>query len=130
MSKTKPRLLPGKYLHWPMAKRILSISYDASLLWTRQLMLQQMGYQVVSAEGFVAALEACEAPMVNFDLAILGHSIPAKDKERIISHFRQHCKAPILALLRPHEGAMQNADRSIDPEPEKLIAAVREILSA
>lgn len=111
-----------------MAKRILSISYDPSLLWTRQLMLRQLGYDVVSAEGFVAALEACEAPNVNFDLAILGHSIPAKDKERIISHFRQHCNSPILALLRAHEGAMQNADRSIDPEPEGLITAVREML--
>jgi len=111
-----------------MAKRILSISYDPSLLWTRQLMLQQLGYEVVSVEGFVAAIEACEAPTVNFDLLILGHTIPAKDKEPIISHFRQHCNSPILALLRPHEGAMQNADRSVDPEPEKLIAAVREML--
>ena len=112
-----------------MAKRILSISYDRSLLWTRELMLRQMGFEVVSAEGFVAALEACEAPNVDFDLAILGHSIPAKDKERIISHFKQHCDAPILALLRPHEGAIQTATRSIEAEPEKLIAAVREILS-
>jgi len=112
-----------------MAKRILSISYDQSLLWTRQLMLQQLGYNVVSAEGFVAAVEACETPNVNFDLAILGHSVPAKDKERIISHFRQHSNSPVPALLRPHEGPMQNADRSIDPEPEKLIEAVREILS-
>ena len=108
---------------------ILSISYDASLLWTRQLMLQQLGHNVVSAEGFVAALEASEAPNVEFDIAILGHSIPAKDKERIITHFRQRCKSPILALLRPHEAAVQGADRSIDPEPEGLIAAVREMLS-
>ena len=94
-----------------MAKRILSISYDRSLLWTRQLMLQHLGYDVVSVEGFVAAIEVCEAPTLNFDLAILGHSIPAKDKEQIISHFKQHCDSPILALLRPHEGAMQT-DRS------------------
>jgi DNA-binding response OmpR family regulator len=93
-------------------------------------MLQQLGYDVMSAEGFVAAMEACEAPNNDFDLAILGHSIPARDKERIISHFRQHCDAPILALLRPHEGAMQSADHSIEPEPEKLIAAVREILKS
>ena len=113
-----------------MAKRILSISCDPSLLGTRLLMLHQLGYNVVSAEGFVAAIAACEAPNINFDLLILGHTVPAKDKERIIWHFRQHRDSPILALLRPHEGAIQNADRSIDPEPEKLIAAVREILSS
>ena len=112
------------------AKSILSISYDPSLLWTRQQMLQQLGYSVVSVEGFVAGMEACEAPNLNFDLLILGHSMPTKDRERIIAHFRQNCNAPILALLRPHEGAMQNADRSIDPEPDKLIEAVREILCA
>src|SRR5436305_7026192 len=111
-----------------MAKRILSISYDPSLLWTRQLMLQQLGYDIVSVEGFVAAIEACDASNFNFDLAILGHTIPARDKERIISHFRQHCDSPVLALLRPYEGALQNADRSINAEPETLIAAVREIL--
>jgi DNA-binding NtrC family response regulator len=116
-------------IQWRMAKRILSISYDGSLLWTRQLLLQQMGYSVVSAEGFVAALDACEAPNNKFDLAILGHSIPAKDKERIISHFKQLCDAPILALLRPHEGTMQTATRSIEADPpEGLIAAVREML--
>lgn len=87
-----------------------------------------MGYDVVSAEGFVAAVEACKAPTVNFDLAILGHSVPAKDKEQIISHFRQRCRAPVLALLRAHEAAMEGADRSIQPEPDILIAAVREIL--
>jgi DNA-binding response OmpR family regulator len=112
-----------------MAKRILSISYDPSLLWTRQLLLKQMGFEVISREGFVAALEACEAADANFDLAILGHSIPAKDKEQIISHFRQHCDAPILVLLRPHEGAIGSANRSIEAEPEYLIAAVREMLS-
>jgi DNA-binding response OmpR family regulator len=112
-----------------MAKRILSISYDAALLWTRQLMLQQLGFSVVSAEGFVAAMEACESRAREFDLAILGHSIPTKDKERIISHFRLHCDAPILALLRPHEGAVQSATRSLEPDPEKLIAAVLEMLS-
>ena len=91
-------------------------------------MLQQLGYSVVSAEGFIAAIEACE-PNCNFDLLILGHTVPVKDKERIISHFKQHCDAKILALLRPHEGATQSADRSIHPEPEKLIAAVHEMLS-
>jgi DNA-binding response OmpR family regulator len=111
-----------------MSKRILSISYDPSLLWTRELMLQQLGYSVVSVEGFVAALEACEAPNRNFDLAILGHSIPTRDKERIISHFRQHCDAPILALLRPHERPLENADRSIEADPEKLVAAVEKLL--
>ncbi len=34
---------------------ILSVSYDGSLLLTRQLLLQQMGHEVFSAEGFSRA---------------------------------------------------------------------------
>ncbi|HLJ78747.1 MAG TPA: hypothetical protein VKT75_15105 [Acidobacteriaceae bacterium] len=35
--------------------RILSISYDPVLLRTRELLLQQMGHDVTSAEGFAEA---------------------------------------------------------------------------
>jgi DNA-binding response OmpR family regulator len=48
-----------------MKPRILSISYDLPLLRTRQLMLTQEGYDVVSAEGFAEALEHCSE---KFDL--------------------------------------------------------------
>jgi DNA-binding response OmpR family regulator len=108
--------------------RILSISYDASLLFTRQLLLQQKGYEVISAEGFAQAWEVCETEGRTFDLVILGHSIPPKDKEGIITHLREHCDAPILALLRPHESPVKSATRSVDADAEKFIAAVRQML--
>jgi CheY-like chemotaxis protein len=85
-----------------MAKRILSISYDKALLLTRQLLLTELGYEVVSAEGFAEAWEKCE-DLEPFDLVIIGHSIPPKDKERIIEHLKKHCDSPVLALLRPYE---------------------------
>ena len=53
--------------------RILSVSYDSSLLKTRQLILEQEGHQVVSALGFTDALQQCESSK-DFDLFILGHS--------------------------------------------------------
>ena len=111
-----------------MAKRILSISYDSSLLWTRQLVLRQLGYEVVSALGFTEAWEACEAPDANFDLVVLGHTVPTKDKDQMIAHLRQHGDCPILALLRPHEGTLQSADRSVVSDADALVAAVREML--
>lgn len=77
-----------------MRKRILSVSYDASLLATRRMMLEQQGYNVTSALGFTAALEACRGD--EFDLFILGHSIPAKDKAALIQAFRGNCPAPIV----------------------------------
>jgi CheY-like chemotaxis protein len=91
-------------------------------------MLRQLGYEVVSALGFAEAWEACEAPDANFDLVLLGHTIPTKDKEQMIAHLRQHGAGLILAVLRPHEGALQSADRSVVSDADDLVAAVRGML--
>lgn len=49
-----------------MSRRILSVSYDASLLATRKMLLEQQGYSVSSALGFSKALAHCHAG--GFDL--------------------------------------------------------------
>jgi len=114
-----------------VAKRILSIAYDVSLLLTRKYLLEQAGFEVVSAEGFVEAMEACDARDRQFDLIIIGHTIPRKDKEKIIAHIRQQCSAPILALLKSYEGSVNGADRSVEASnPNILIATVRGMLEA
>jgi DNA-binding response OmpR family regulator len=113
-----------------MAKRILSISYDRSLLWTRQLLLEQLGYQVFSAEGFAQAWEAAENRNNCFDLIILGHSIPPNDKKAIVAHMRDSCDCPILALLRPYESPVSEAAMSIDAgDPGGFLIAVRKMLN-
>lgn len=112
-----------------MAKRILSISYDRSLLWTRQLLLEQLGYEVVSAEGFAQAWDAADDRSNHFDLIILGHSIPPKDKIAIVQHMRAKSRAPILALLRPYESPVPEAARSIDAgDPGGFLNSVKEML--
>jgi DNA-binding response OmpR family regulator len=114
----------------PMAKRILSISYDRSLLWTRQLLLEQLGYNVVSAEGFAQAWDAAENKKDHFDLIILGHSIPPNDKKAIVAHMRDSCDCPILALLRPYESPVSEAALSIDAaDPNAFLSAVRNMLN-
>src|SRR3954451_24647960 len=88
-----------------MSKRILSVSYDLSLLETRKMLLEQKGYEVVNAHGFSKALTFCCAG--GFDLFILGHSIPYDDKLALIEAFRAHCPAPILSLERHGEQSVQ-----------------------
>lgn len=112
-----------------MAKRILSVSYDRSLLWTRQLLLEQLGFDVLSAEGFSQAWEAAENPRNHFDLIILGHSIPPADKKAIVNHMRDSSRCPILALLRPYETPVPEAEISIDAgDPHAFLNAVRKML--
>jgi DNA-binding response OmpR family regulator len=108
--------------------RILSISYDSSLLFTRQAMLEMAGYEVVSAEGFADAIERCPA---EFDLIILGHSIPQKDKRAIVAALHEHgCDAPLLSLLRQGENKIPEADHAVDPHhPHDLLDAVQWILA-
>lgn len=90
--------------------RIFSISYDPTLLRTRELLLKQMGHSVTSAEGFSQAFDVCDREPGTFDLMILGHSIPHEDKRAIIKRCGQTCRCPILALTRINEQAVPEAE--------------------
>jgi DNA-binding response OmpR family regulator len=75
-----------------MSKRILSVSYDMSLLATRKMLLEQKGYDVVNALGFSKDLVSCRDS--GFDLFILGHSIPHDDKLALIESFPRSLPRP------------------------------------
>jgi DNA-binding NtrC family response regulator len=111
-----------------MPKRILSVSYDESLLATRQMILERAGFEVVSALGFSEALERCKKS--NFDLVLLGHTIPIKDKASLIPSLKQHCTR-VLSIRRPGFPPAPGADFSVDSQegPEALIAAVKSALA-
>ncbi len=111
-----------------MAPRILSISYDQALLATRQLLLEKAGYEVTSAIGFAEALEISDA---HFDLIIMGHSIPQKDKRAIIAELRKHgCHSPVLSLLRFGERPIPEAADGVDPyDPERMLEKVKSLLT-
>ena len=67
-------------------------------------MLSREGFEMVSAVGFSAAIEACKQGQ--FDLVIMGHSIPSADKTAIITQLRAMCDTPVLALRRPNEAPL------------------------
>ena len=110
-----------------MRKRILSVSYDPSLLATRGMLLEQRGYSVTSALGFTQAIALCRTP--EFDLFILGHSIPNSDKLELRNTFRENCPAPIVSLARHGEDPVPS-DFHISPDnPEELLTKVDEIMA-
>ena len=102
-----------------VSKHILSISYNEPLLRTREMLLVREGYLVTSALGFTESVEHCRNG--RFDLFILGHSIPDKDKRELISIFRRNCKAPVLALGRQGEDLPDGADEHADPQEIKAL---------
>lgn len=109
-----------------MTPRILSVSYDDSLLRTREMMLLGKGYEVVSCFGIDETLRHCRKG--NFDLFILGHSIPRTDKGQLVENFRRYCTAPIVSLRRNNEEVVPGADYYAQPDPEPLMKLVGKIL--
>jgi DNA-binding response OmpR family regulator len=106
--------------------RILSVSYDNLLLRMRQMILENAGYIVVSAHGLENSLAQCKQG--DFDLFILGHSIPDEDKRKMVEAFQSECPAPIISLTRgSSEQRVDGAGYHIEPDPERLLKLIAEI---
>src|SRR3954447_914610 len=107
---------------------ILSVSYDETLLRTRELMLRGDAHRVVSAVGYHDGREACLR--AHFDLCIIGHSIPKNDKLAIIKCFRENNpQALVIALTRAGEVRLPEVDTYINPgDPEELLRAIERVL--
>jgi DNA-binding response OmpR family regulator len=106
--------------------RILSISYDRTLLETRELVLQRAGYDVLSLSRLK---ELTDAACNDIGLIIMGHSIPQPEKRAMVADLRRRgCNAPVLALLRGDESSFREAADSVKADPEPMLEAVRRIL--
>src|SRR5579859_2244465 len=107
-----------------MAKHILSVSYDESLLLTRQMLLRQPGYEVRSALSLTEALESCKKS--KFDLILMCHSILRKDKQAFMKEVRKASTARILSILHAAFAPLAEADYSVRSAdgPAALVAAV------
>ncbi|HEV8492579.1 MAG TPA: hypothetical protein VGR76_09915 [Candidatus Angelobacter sp.] len=96
------------------------------MLQTRELMLSREGFEVESAVGFSAAVQAAENG--KFDLVIMGHSIPTADQDFIIKQLKALSDASILALRRPIDGPLPAADYNLDPDdPVRFLSYVKQI---
>jgi DNA-binding response OmpR family regulator len=112
----------------PFAKSVLCVSWDPSLAGTRQMMLMQAGYVVISALGREQAALNCHAKA---DLLVLGHSVPRVEKQTVIKCFREHSKAPILSLLAAGQDKLPEADFAVEAlNPAAFVKVVKAILPA
>jgi CheY-like chemotaxis protein len=112
------------------SNHILCISYDESLLLTRKMILEGAGFDVTAAVGFAEAMELCSNDPT-FDLIVMGHTMPRKDKAALIAALRPTCKAPVLSVRRHGDSPLPEADASVDAldGPAKLIEAVKSAIA-
>lgn len=65
----------------------------------------------------------------NFDLFILGDSIPPAHKEALILAFRSRCPAAVMVLRGTNEREIRGADYETAAEPQKIVELVARVTS-
>ena len=87
------------------------------------------GYDVTSVFGFAAAMEICSTRH-DFDLILMGHSMPQKDKMALIDVLRPQYPAPLLSILKHGDSPIPQASYSVDSHdgPTALVDAVNAAL--
>ena len=113
-----------------MAKKILSVAANPAIRASREQLLTQAGFDVVSASNIKELIRACEESP-KFHLFILGEAISEPEKYRAVVTIKTYCpKAPILDLLRP--GTRQTPEvgysQEVTNDPDTLIQKVKSIL--
>jgi DNA-binding response OmpR family regulator len=108
---------------------ILHIGEDALLLETRSLILRSAGYVVESVRSLKQAAEQFLAG--DFDLVILCHSIPSKDRDRLSCWIRASGSRTPVATISEGPGQWDEfADANLDSDPKKLLTGIKTALGA
>ena len=112
----------------PQPAKILSVANDMSLASTREMLFSSVGFQVSSALTVGQAIQLCATE--EFALVVIGHSIPRDHRQWLLKELRSHCTTPILAIRRPGETPLMEADYTFDSaeSPSLLLEMVIGIL--
>jgi DNA-binding response OmpR family regulator len=113
----------------PAGKRILSVSYESSLLMGREFLLKSAGYEVTSALGLPEAEHLCRRG--GFDLVIIGHAMPRPDKLTLARISHESCSAPVLILIRRDEEPFDEAEAVMDAtqSDDILLETIRRLIA-
>jgi len=110
--------------------RILSVSQNVRLLVSRNDVLAMAGFSVISPRTPDEAVLL--AAQEDVDAVIIGHSIPARKRARLIAELRQICPHSLICFVYafPDTTGEPLADLSIDVTdgPELLVVALQERL--
>ena len=105
--------------------RLLSICDDDGIRFSRELVLEQQGYEVASVSSDE---HLDENRIVSFHIAILCHSLNAEDAARIAERLRK--ASPSIAVLRIHAirsmvTRFYDVDCEVLPGPGQLLSGIQ-----
>jgi CheY-like chemotaxis protein len=105
---------------------ILCIGTNDATTITRRAILERAGHTVTPVQDFLEIVKACQAKI--FDVAILSHILPIREKQRISASLGQTC--PKTKLLELHVGIapeLPDADGHLQvttSQPAELVKVV------
>jgi DNA-binding NtrC family response regulator len=105
----------------------LSVGRDPLLLQTRGQVLRSDGYMVSSTLSADQALQQFVAG--DFDIVILCHSIPVREREKLAEAIHGHsANTPVVVVAAGYGGKDGAADAVIDNEPATLLQELPKLL--
>ena len=106
---------------------VLAVGFDSSLMKTRSLVLQSAGYIVESASSLKEAVARFQAG--DFDLVLLCHSIPMKDRDHLTCLIRATGSlTPVISITRNLGACDAFVNAMVDDGPDKFLPGIEEEL--
>ncbi|MFZ1940719.1 MAG: hypothetical protein WBA18_21585 [Terracidiphilus sp.] len=107
---------------------VLAVGLDSSLLANQSSVWQSSGYLVTSAWSIREAIAHFRDG--DFDLVLLGRSIPADSRERLTFLIRASgSRIPVVCIADSSSGSDTFADATIGSEPIKLLEDIEEFMA-
>ncbi len=106
---------------------ILSAGSDTLLLSTRNAVLTQAGYLVVSAQTAQEVIEKFRHGI--FDLVLLCHSMPIRDRERIAKVIHQRSPSTKIVVVGLEAAMGTSADSFVHRDPAIMLEELPTMLS-
>lgn len=107
---------------------ILAVGLDSSLLASQSSAWQSAGYLVTSSGSIREAIAHFRTG--DFDLVLLGCSIPAESRERLTFLIRASgSRTPVVCVANSSSDSDTFADATIRSEPIKLMVDIGEIMA-
>jgi len=119
-------ILDGGEVFMQMAV-VLAVGFDSSLMKNRILVLQSAGYIVESASSLKEATARFQAG--DFDLVLLCHSIPMKDRDHLTCLIRATGSlTPVVSIARNLGACDAFVNAMVDDGPDKFLLGIEEEL--
>jgi CheY-like chemotaxis protein len=106
---------------------VLCVGFDLSLLRARGLVLESAGYLVESVSTLKGAADRFQSG--DFDLVLLCHSVPRKDRDRLTSLIRSSgSRTPIVSIAGNLGECDAFATATLEDGPNNFLAGIKDVL--